>query len=66
MLEAYRLNADEQPTAEEQAYIALFGGTLHEVAGVSPSGQLVTAYGNSPEDAINRALAAGLQPDLRG
>ncbi len=58
----YTLEPDEQPIGDERAYIALFGGTLHEVIGVAPDGHLDTAYGNSAQDAINRAIQAGLKP----
>lgn len=58
----YVLENGEQPIGDEQAYIALFGGVLHEVVGIAPDGHLDTAYGNSAQDAINRAIKAGLKP----
>jgi len=59
---AYTLYENETPTASERAYIALFGGHLHEVVGIAPDGHIDTAFGNSEFCAIENAIKNGLQP----
>jgi hypothetical protein len=52
----------EEMTQAEIEYIGLFGGECWECVCEAPDGHLDTAFGNSEQDAIDRAFKAGCKP----